>query len=931
MATLPALPEVTVLEDLDEFLVNDTSDGGGEPKRITRANLKSALEQTGAEIKSAYEGEADTNAFTDALLTKLNNIEANATADLTAAEIEALLDAYYGSTDWRTGGGGGGSVPTQTAATIAALEALNTSSMNDGHLVYVEEYATGTGSGGGVFRWDSSSTAESNGITVFVPSALQSSEQTFTTQRDLLRGDRGNLALPHQNLIWGSVQVVYSDGGITSVPDGSYVTDIELHGHQHVYSGGAEPHVPFVNHAEGELVPQGDGGSNIGGHKLRRLIDEHTAGVNFDTHYKYATGAGRWIRVLRDDEPVTPAMIGCTPNDSTVNDVDRLGWLLRYSKDNAARPILIDAWYYYKGTLELFDGCTILQTRSHADAGLRVCPWSTIPAIDHLADNYDDTQPAALLKKNVVAILVENGTKKVTIKGLRLDGNLANNDDFLSDPNYDTTDLVGSDAVSQQLREGPICVGLSVTVYQNRVIENELRIILEDVRIGEYLGSCLHGAVHTRNFIGRNVTLGSTVSGRTKYGASGDWQNLRFYGYSRSAIERQYTQQTFGHYYSWKDPEGNTPERVWPENAVIPTNLISLVPNFDTEWNQPTGQVLEGIDWDFDGVPTYNGDPEITAGCLIRGGPTRIRGRMITDTTAYAFVPLGTYYRTNEGIYTVHADLDIVNRNTTGVIPLSADTGGWHNGSHIRMRIRDWRDLTTGNGAQVLPSLPTKTDARGPSIFVGDPIGSEEVHVNLNRQILHLHIESDLVHQETLRLRGLAGNGQTVTPSDYMETEIHLSGRIIGQTNKIIIADNGQGPANGIGAIPVRVFCEGLTFMLWEPGTSYRGNPWDVDQSFEIMKLRNCRLDTGEVSEESGTVSVTGADLTSSYYDVSTNLLWTPLEINFSPRSAKAGEHFRYVEAVGTYIQPTLRFHFSGSEASGDALDFSWSAQVSPW
>ena len=33
--------------------------------------------------------------------TKLATIEENATADLTAGEIEALLDAYYGSTDWR--------------------------------------------------------------------------------------------------------------------------------------------------------------------------------------------------------------------------------------------------------------------------------------------------------------------------------------------------------------------------------------------------------------------------------------------------------------------------------------------------------------------------------------------------------------------------------------------------------------------------------------------------------------------------------------------------------------------------------------------------------------------------------------------------------------------------------------------------------------
>jgi len=57
-------------------------------------------DQTGAEIKAAYEAEA--NAFTDAQFTKLAGIETAATADQTGAEIEAALDAELGSTAWRT-------------------------------------------------------------------------------------------------------------------------------------------------------------------------------------------------------------------------------------------------------------------------------------------------------------------------------------------------------------------------------------------------------------------------------------------------------------------------------------------------------------------------------------------------------------------------------------------------------------------------------------------------------------------------------------------------------------------------------------------------------------------------------------------------------------------------------------------------------------
>ncbi len=53
---------------------------------------------------------------------KLAGIEAGATADLTAGEIEALLDAYYGNTDWRTGGGGGAGTDDQTASEVDVIQ-----------------------------------------------------------------------------------------------------------------------------------------------------------------------------------------------------------------------------------------------------------------------------------------------------------------------------------------------------------------------------------------------------------------------------------------------------------------------------------------------------------------------------------------------------------------------------------------------------------------------------------------------------------------------------------------------------------------------------------------------------------------------------------------------------------------------------------------
>lgn len=81
-----------------------TTAGTGDVEDMTPAQVRTMLnvedgataDQTGAEIKTAYEGEADTNAFTDAEQTKLSGIETGATADQTGAEIKT---AYEGEAD----------------------------------------------------------------------------------------------------------------------------------------------------------------------------------------------------------------------------------------------------------------------------------------------------------------------------------------------------------------------------------------------------------------------------------------------------------------------------------------------------------------------------------------------------------------------------------------------------------------------------------------------------------------------------------------------------------------------------------------------------------------------------------------------------------------------------------------------------------------
>ena len=54
-------------------------------------------DQSDSEIKTAYENNSDTNALTDALLSKLNAIEAGATADQTSEEIQDIVGAMVSS------------------------------------------------------------------------------------------------------------------------------------------------------------------------------------------------------------------------------------------------------------------------------------------------------------------------------------------------------------------------------------------------------------------------------------------------------------------------------------------------------------------------------------------------------------------------------------------------------------------------------------------------------------------------------------------------------------------------------------------------------------------------------------------------------------------------------------------------------------------
>jgi hypothetical protein len=117
-----------------------------------------------AEVKVAYENNADTNALTDTLLSKLNAIEASATADQTGAEIKALYEAesntnaFTDSEQSKLTGIESGATGDQTGAEIKALYEAesNTNAFTDAEkskLAGIEDGATAGGSGGGLDAW----------------------------------------------------------------------------------------------------------------------------------------------------------------------------------------------------------------------------------------------------------------------------------------------------------------------------------------------------------------------------------------------------------------------------------------------------------------------------------------------------------------------------------------------------------------------------------------------------------------------------------------------------------------------------------------------------------------------------------------------------------------------------------------------------------
>ena len=82
LAATKSSPTFTGTSTFTNVSVSGTFNGrdpDADGTKLDGIEAGATADQTGAEIKAVYEGEADTNAFTDTLLSKLNGIEAGAT------------------------------------------------------------------------------------------------------------------------------------------------------------------------------------------------------------------------------------------------------------------------------------------------------------------------------------------------------------------------------------------------------------------------------------------------------------------------------------------------------------------------------------------------------------------------------------------------------------------------------------------------------------------------------------------------------------------------------------------------------------------------------------------------------------------------------------------------------------------------------------
>lgn len=213
-----AVREVTVDTDKDTLVIHDGSTAGGF-----------ALPRTDAEIRAAVEAATDSNVFTDADHSKLNAIEAFATADQTDAEIRAAVEAATDSNVFtdadhtKLNAIEASADVTDTANVVAALTAgSNITIASDGTIAGAAQYTHPTHAGDDA----AIDTGALSGATVISDLDLNITTDTLGHVTD------ANATVATRNLTLG-------DLGYTGATNANNYSHPTGNGNNHIPSGGS--------------------------------------------------------------------------------------------------------------------------------------------------------------------------------------------------------------------------------------------------------------------------------------------------------------------------------------------------------------------------------------------------------------------------------------------------------------------------------------------------------------------------------------------------------------------------------------------------------------------------------------------------------------------------------------------------------------------
>ena len=173
-----------------------------EQTKLSGIESGATADQSDAEIKTAYENNANTNAFTDAEQTKLTGIETNATADQRDAEIETAYSNIVGQV----------SAGEKTAGTETALRTYSP--------LDIADMAGTHGGGGGLTDVVDDLTPQAGGNFDMNSKVFQLSEGSTLGTSDV---STNTLTLPDDGNVYQITQVIGFDKIANDLPDGTLI------------------------------------------------------------------------------------------------------------------------------------------------------------------------------------------------------------------------------------------------------------------------------------------------------------------------------------------------------------------------------------------------------------------------------------------------------------------------------------------------------------------------------------------------------------------------------------------------------------------------------------------------------------------------------------------------------------------------------------